>query len=274
MRNDERQVHRMTRFPGAHRVEMVLSTPVGIDIRTALPQRELRPLLDDAFSWLRWVDDTFDAGREDSQINRLARDEITLAECAPEVAEVLQRRSELRAVIGREPSPARYVKGWAVERVSRALAAAGAVDHCVSAGGDIRVRGSARPGTPWKIGVRDPVRSAKERLRGLRDLHSDAIRTVLFAHDLAVATSDGQAPGQLSTGIASVTVVGPDLADASAYAEALYAMGPARARHTARIIALPKDTQATPYDVLIVTTDGQAVTTPGFLAYAPESLAG
>ncbi|HEX8007964.1 MAG TPA: FAD:protein FMN transferase, partial [Trebonia sp.] len=170
-----------------------------------------------------------------------------------------------------EPAPAGYVKGWAVERVSRALAAAGAVDHCVTAGGDVRVRGSARPGVPWRIGVRDPIRSSKERLRGLRDHTSHAIRTVLFAHDLAVASYDGP---DRTNGIAGVTVLGPDLADAGAYAAALYAMGPARAKHIARLLALPKDTQATPYDVLIITSDGEGVTTPGFLAYAPESMAG
>ncbi|MEO3860716.1 FAD:protein FMN transferase [Acrocarpospora sp. B8E8] len=271
MNINEDQAHRSARFPGAHRVEMVMGTPVGIDIRTALPQRELRPLLDDAFTWLRWVDETFDGSDAGSQVSRLARDELSLAECAPELAEVLKRRSELRASIGKEPAPAGYVKGWAVERVSRALAAAGAVDHCVSAGGNVRVRGSARPGVPWRIGVRDPVRSARERLRGLRDLDSYAMRTVLFAHDLAVATHDGR---PRASGIAGVTVVGPDLADAGAYAAALYGMSLARAKHVARLLALPKDTQATPYDVLIITSDGQGVTTPGFLAYAPESMAG
>ena len=48
----------MTIFPGSARVDTVMGMPVSVDIRTALPARELTPLLDDAFSWLRWVADT------------------------------------------------------------------------------------------------------------------------------------------------------------------------------------------------------------------------
>ncbi len=86
---------RIDRFPGAHRAEDLMGSHVGIDIRTALPQRELRPLLDDAFQWLRWVEETFSTQRADSELNRLARGEITPEEAAPELTEVLQRCAEL-----------------------------------------------------------------------------------------------------------------------------------------------------------------------------------
>lgn len=262
----ERQARRAARFLGAHRVETVMGTPIGIDIRTALPQRELRSMLDDAFAWLRWVDGTFSTYKPDSQISRLARGEKV--DLSPEVVEVLDRCAEMRASTdgffdthaGGTLDPSGYVKGWAVEKVSRRLTAAGAVDHFVNAGGDVRVRGSARPGVAWRVGIRDP--------------RHDVVRTILFAHDLAVATSGGRAHGghiidphahRSVTDPGSVTVVGPDLAVADAYATALYAMGPLRAR----AFIVPAT-----YNFLIITGDGRSLSTPGFSHYSADRLAG
>jgi thiamine biosynthesis lipoprotein len=180
------------------------------------------------------------------------------------VIEVLDRCMELRASsdgffdahAGGALDPSGYVKGWAVEKVSRGLTAAGAVDHCVNAGRDVRVRGSARPGVAWRVGIRDPRR--------------DVTRTVVLAHDLAMATSSGRGRGvgvidpharRTVTDPGSVTVVGPDLGTAHAYATALYAMGPLRAR----AFHLPGA-----YESLIVTGDGRELSTPGFSHYAAD----
>jgi thiamine biosynthesis lipoprotein len=259
----ERQARRAAL--GARRVELVMGVPIGIDIRTALPERALRSMLDDAFAWLRWVDHTFSTYRPDSQINRLSCGEkIGLA---PEVIEVLGRCAELRgstegffdAHAGGALDPSGYVKGWAVEKVSRRLTAAGAVDHSVNAGADVRVRGSARPGVAWRVGIRHPRR--------------DGIHTVAFAHDLAVATSGSRTRGaqvidpharRPVTDVGSVTVVGPDLGVAGAYATALYAMGPLRAR----AFHLP-----TAYESLIISGEGRSVSTPGFSHYTAGRLA-
>ncbi|MFC6681217.1 FAD:protein FMN transferase [Nonomuraea ferruginea] len=171
----------MTTFPGTARVGNFMGTHVSVDIRTALPTRELTPVLDHAFRWLRWVEETFDPDDEDSQIFRLNRGQ-TLRQ-VPELVEVLHRCDELskatdgwfEARIDGRVDPSGYIKGWALERLSRALTQSGAVDHLIDAGGDIRVRGSASPGKRWRIGVRDPK--------------TGVVRRVLFAHDLAVATS-------------------------------------------------------------------------------------
>ncbi|MEQ4723070.1 FAD:protein FMN transferase [Nonomuraea sp. B19D2] len=250
----------MTTFPGSARVEMVMGMPVSVDIRTALPARELVPLLDDAFSWLRWVDDTFSPVREDSQIGRLNRGQ-TIRQ-VPELIEVLHRCDELseatngyfEARINGVIDPSGYIKGWALERLSRALVNAGAGDHRISAGDDIRVRGSAAPGKRWRVGIRDP--------------RKDVVRKVVLAHDLGIATSGG-APvvnphtGQVEEGLGSVTVIGPDLGLADAYATAVYAMGPIVARRFATELAA-----AGPYQTMIITRDGQEISTPGFAGYS------
>ncbi|MFC5830127.1 FAD:protein FMN transferase [Nonomuraea insulae] len=247
-------------FPGSARVEMIMGMPVSVDIRTALPARELTPLLDDAFAWLRWVDDTFSPVKEDSQISRLNSGR-TIRQI-PELIEVLHRCDELSEATGGyfEPringviDPSGYIKGWALERLSRALCNAGAGDHRITAGNDIRVRGSAAPGKRWRVGIRDP--------------REDLVRKVVFAHDLGIATS-GAAPvinphtGMTSDGLTSVTVIGPDLGLADAYATAVYAMDPLPARRFAADLG-----GSGAYQTMLVTREGQEITTSGFTNYS------
>jgi thiamine biosynthesis lipoprotein len=67
-------------------------------------------------------------------------------------------------------------KGYIVDRMSQRLAAAGAANHLVNAGGDIRTRGERAPGRPWKIAIEDPAKKSN---------YPDVIRL----RDGAVATS-------------------------------------------------------------------------------------
>jgi len=79
---------------------------------------------------------------------------------------------------------------------------------------------------PWRVGIADPLRPGRLAL-------------VVEASDRAVATS-GTAErgahildphtGRPASGLASLTVVGPSLTLADAYATAAFAMGPAGAR--------------------------------------------
>ncbi|MFG3440084.1 FAD:protein FMN transferase [Nonomuraea sp. NPDC047897] len=249
----------VTTFPGTTRAETISGIPVSVDIRTALPRRELAPLLDDAFAWLRWVDETFSPARADSQIGRLNGGRTI--EQIPELVEVLHRCDALsertggwfEARINGVIDPSGYIKGWALERLSRALTNAGAVDHRLDAGGDIRLRGSAAPGRPWRTAIRDP--------------RSGLPRRTVAAYDLAIATSGGAPVLNPRTGgrqswPGAVTVVGPDLGVADAYATAMYAMGPVLARRFATELA-----EAEPYQTLVIGRDGKEVATPGFAAY-------
>jgi thiamine biosynthesis lipoprotein len=212
-----------------------------------------------AFAWLRAVDATFSTYRDDSEINRLDRGELDLAGCRPEVDEVLTRCLALeRATRGYfsvraagRLDPSGFVKGWAVEGAARRLEAAGAKRFCVNAGGDVVARGRPEPGRRWRVGVRHP--EERERLAA-----------VLEIEDLAVATSGEYErgahivdphTGAPPRGLLSVTVVGPDLATADAYATAAFAMGADGPAWTARLDG---------YDALCITSDRRVVSTPGF----------
>jgi thiamine biosynthesis lipoprotein len=228
--------------------------PIGIDVRDPAGIN-----VEAAFDWLREVDAVFSTYREDSEISRLDRGELTVAECRPEVDEVLMRCMELERATGGYFSvrpagrldPSGLVKGWAVDGAAERLAAAGAQRFCINAGGDIVARGRAGPDRPWRVGIRHP-----------EDL--ERLAAVLSVEDLAVATSGlyergahivDPHTGRPAAGLLSVTVVGPDLATADAYATAAFAMGPGGPAWTATL---------TGYDAMCITSDHRVLSTPGF----------
>jgi FAD:protein FMN transferase len=117
--------------------------------------------------------------------------------------------------------PSGYIKGWSVQVASERLAAAGVVNHLIDAGGDIRASGRPAPDAQWRIGVRHPWLT-------------DSVCWILAGTDIAVATSGtyergphviDPRTGRPAIALRSVTVVGPDLAIADAYATAAVAMG-------------------------------------------------
>ncbi|MFI1583830.1 FAD:protein FMN transferase [Embleya sp. NPDC020630] len=211
-----------------HHVEHVMGTVFSFDIRD-LPTRQVREALNQAITWLHSVDEVFSTYRTDSAITRLDRGEITLADCPPDVADVLDLCGEVSDLSGgwfsAEASgrldPSGLVKGWAIEHASRLLADAGARNTCVNGGGDIRVRGEPEPGEPWCIGIAHPLRDGE-------------LCTVVRGRELAIATSGtaergghilDRHTGLAAQGPASITVIGSDLTRVDAYATAASAMG-------------------------------------------------
>lgn len=217
------------RTSGLRRAEAVMGTVATVHIADPLPPPRLDQLARQVFDWLHEVDRRFSTYRPDSEVNRLDRGELPLARCSPELRLVLERCADLwRRTDGYfdlyaagRLDPSGYVKGWSVQVASEMLTAAGAVNHCVDAGGDIQTRGRPTPGEEWRIGVRHPWQA-------------DKVAWVLHGTDLAVATSGTYQRGPHVTdprrgvpaaGLRSVTVVGHDLAAADAYATAGLAMG-------------------------------------------------
>ncbi|MGI5415198.1 FAD:protein FMN transferase [Actinomadura luteofluorescens] len=215
---------------GIRHVEHVMGTVFSFDIRTPRSP-SVTAALAEAVAWLHHVDRVFSTYRPDSQVSRLADGRVGVAECDPEVAEVLRLGAEFERVSGGaftcapggRLDPSGVVKGWAVERASTILHDAGALDHCVNGGGDVQARGEAGPGDPWRIGVADP-----------RD--PGGLIAAVAGHDIAVATSGTAergrhilAPrtGRPAAGLVSVTLAGRHLTEVDALATAAFAMGDA-----------------------------------------------
>ncbi|MFJ9666145.1 FAD:protein FMN transferase [Streptomyces sp. NPDC101219] len=213
-------------------VEETMGTVFSFDVRGGQPDA-VREALADAVAGLHRVDEVFSTYRDDSQISRLARGELTVEECDPEVAEVLALAEEAERLSGGWFSP-RYrgrldptgiVKGWATERAARALAEAGAAGVNVNGGGDVQLLGAPGPERPWRVGVSDPVRPG-----GLA-----AVVSAAGVDELAVATSgtsergdhivDPRTGRSAVTDLVAVTVVAPSLTWADCWATAAFAMG-------------------------------------------------
>jgi thiamine biosynthesis lipoprotein len=221
------------------------------------------PAMAAATAWLHWVDATFSPYRDDSDVSRYGRGELSLDECAPELGDVLKQALAVAArsdgyfstTPGGRFDPSGFVKGWAIERAAAMLADAGSASHCVNGGGDVRCFGSRRAGEPWRIGIAHPLRPG-------------ALALVVAGRDFAVATSGvaerglhiiNPHTGEPAAGFASITMAGPSLALADAYATAAFAMGPAARDWTESLDG---------YEAFAVTPDGGTWHTAGFARYA------
>jgi thiamine biosynthesis lipoprotein len=245
-------------------VEHVMGTVFSFDVRDVADASlvRVRTALDAAVASLHRVDEVFSPYRPDSQLSRLARGELTVAGCDPEVTEVLrlcgdaERDSDgwFTTRYAGTLDPTGLVKGWAVERAAGMLVSAGAGAVCLNGGGDVQLHGG-----PWRVGIADPLRPGE-------------LAAVVEADgDLAVATSgpaergchivDPHTGAPPAAGLASITVVCPSLTDADARATAAYAMGDAA---RAWLTDLPRT------EAFAVAADGVTWQTSGFSRYVAD----
>ncbi len=113
--------------------EPVMGTVVSFDVPAWTAAPGGGGPLGQAVRWLHWVDATFSPYRPGSDVSRYGRGEVPLAQCTPELAEVLRACAEVSArsdgyftaTPGGRLDPSGYVKGWAVERAAALLSAAG-----------------------------------------------------------------------------------------------------------------------------------------------------
>ena len=212
-----------------HRVEMIMGTAIAIDIVDADARADVAALGEVAFAWFREVDERFSTYKPHSEVCRMDRGDLRIEAASLDLRNVLDACENLReatdgyfdAYATGRLDPSGYVKGWSVQVASDRLHAAGGLNHCINAGGDIRVRGHAGDGAPWRIGIRHPWETQK-------------LAWVLAGADLSIATSGTYERGlhvvDPFTGdpvsyLRSVTVTGDDLGIADAYATAAMAMG-------------------------------------------------
>lgn len=198
-----------------------------------------RSLVEQVAAWFHHVDAEFSPYKETSTITGIGRGELELDDprVDDDVRAVLQRCGELTIETdgvfdvwslpspnGTRFDPCGYVKGWSVQRAADHLRSAGVEHFCINAGGDIAVAGRDAEGGTWRIGVRHPDDASAIAL--VVELPADT--------PYAIATSGSYERGAhivdprdglATTELASVTVIGPDLAEADAYATTIYVMG-------------------------------------------------
>lgn len=236
------------------RVEHVMGMPIVVETRDEVADH----VLDAVFDWFREVDERFSTYKDTSEVCALNRGDQALEDAHPDVRAVLDRCDELRvetngyfdmrAAGGETIDPSGLVKGWSVDRAAHILDVAGCRDYAINAGGDMVVRGSV-----WRVGIQHPLERGE-------------VAKVVEATELAIATSGEYERGahvldphtrRPPAGVLSVTITGPDLATADAYATAAFAMGEGGPGWTARLVG---------YEAMTILADGRVLSTPGFPA--------
>ncbi|MCX5515335.1 FAD:protein FMN transferase [Kaistia algarum] len=205
----------------------MMGMPITIEVVGAAD----RGVLDDAFAYFDEVDRRFSTYKADSEIEAINRGYLPPSDYSAEMREVLELGERTRIESDgffdiRTPNgaldPSGIVKGWAIRNAARRIAATGAADFFVDAGGDIQSCGRNASGDAWSVGIRNPF-------------SADEIIKVVQPRGQGIATSGSYVrghhirnphdPADPLAEIVSLTVIGPDVLEADRFATAAFAMG-------------------------------------------------
>lgn len=210
-----------------------MGTAVSVHIADVVPQETADVAWESVGVFLRDIEDRFSTFLPTSEISRINAGELHMLDASPDVVEVLDACTWLEHLSdgvfnARRPDgsidPAGFVKGWAAERAAILLGEAGLQNFYLRIGGDIQTHGVQATGEKWRVGVVDPHDASR--------VHS----YVDIPENWAVATSGTAERGQhiwgkdtqpASTQFSSMTVIGPHLMWADAFATIGFALGDA-----------------------------------------------
>ncbi len=210
----------------------IMGTTASLHVNDEISESDFSYLSAVVHEELERLEEMFSVFRESSEISRINRGELHLLDASSEVIDVMDKCSWLEQVsdgafsVRRSRNqvsinPSGFVKGWAGERVAGMMHERGLQHFYVGIGGDIVAHGGFTAQLPWQIGVIDP-----------RDPSMFAATVEIVSG--AVATS-GTAEhgthiwdprnGEVAQSYLSVTVTGPSLMWADAYATTVFVMG-------------------------------------------------
>ena len=206
-------------------------TVIFIDASSAaMSEVKIQESIDRVRDFLYLVDEVFSTYKDQSEVSRLRRGELSISECCADLAEVWRLCLDAKALSdgyfdpwcvegGFDPSG--YVKGWASDRAIAMMKSDGVEHIQINSAGDLSLAGGVEPGKPWSIGIR----------------HPEQAHTVVKVFDItdgAIATSGTYERGShikdphtglIAIGARSATVYGPDGGIADALATALIVAG-------------------------------------------------
>lgn len=237
---------------------------MGMPIEIEIVSDNANAMLEEVFKYFTSVDERFSTYKKDSEISRINRGEIALAEASAEMREVFEIAEKTRKETNgyfdiRKPDgsldPSGIVKGWAIRNAARRCSAGGHVNFFINAGGDIASLGADAAGKSWSVGIKNPF-------------NQNEIVKVIYPKGKGIATSGSyirgahiynpHAPGEKLEDIVSITVIGPDVLEADRYATAAFAMGKGGVHFIESLQG---------FEAYAITKDSIATMTSGFSAY-------
>ena len=210
-----------------------MGTVVSVHIDDSIAHESAEDAWSSVCSFLRDIENRFSTFLSTSEISRINSGELHVLDASSDVVEVLDACTWLEHLSdgvfnARRPDgfidPAGFVKGWAAERAARLLLEAGLKNYYLRIGGDIQTHGLQSTGEKWRVGIVDPH-------------DSSCIRSYVdIPENWAVATSGTAERGRHIWGkdslavdaqFSSMTVIGPHLMWADAFATIGFALGDA-----------------------------------------------
>lgn len=185
-----------------------------------------KKIFEKVFSYFQYVDEKFSPFKSTSEVSLINSGRISKNKYSNDMKEILlladQTKKEADGyfdiVTGEGTiNPSGIVKGWAIRNAAQILLKENFKTFYVDAGGDIEAYGKF-----WKVGIRNPF-NRRENVK------------VVYIKDRGIATSGTYIRGdhiynprddhKPANGIASLTVIGPDVYEADRFATAAFAMG-------------------------------------------------
>jgi thiamine biosynthesis lipoprotein len=209
------------------RTRLLMGMPITIEV---VDPKVTESDIASIFDYFASVDRIFSPFKKESEISRINAGEITKKQVSADMRQILQLADDTR----RESNgyfninhngkidPSGIVKGWAIFNAAQLLKEHGFHNFYVEAGGDIQVSGKNEKGNRWTVGIRNPFQR-------------EEIVKVLWLENKGIATSglyergehiyNPHKPNDPIVGIASMTIIGPNVYDADRFATAAFAMG-------------------------------------------------
>lgn len=236
-----------------------MGMPITVELVDARDETPIKQV----FSYFRAVDARFSPYKKHSELNELNRAPAN-HKPSSEMQEVLKLCAQTKDLTGgyfdikRQDGtldPSGLVKGWAIDNAARLLKDAGLSDFYIEAGGDIVAEGHSELNQPWVVGIRSPF-------------EIDQIVKTIKLTGQGIATSGTYIRGQhiynpldnyaTPTGVASLSVIGPNIFEADRMATAAFAMSE---RGVSFIASLPG------FEAYQIDQRGIATFTKGFERY-------
>ena len=242
---------------------------MGMPITVEIVDAAVTPAaFDDVYAYFTYVDNTFSPFKEDSEVSRINRGDLRLADACNDMQIIMQLAEETKADTNGffdvwhngTFNPSGIVKGWAIDEAANLLYGQGFRNFYVDAGGDMQIYGHNELGLPWHVGIRNPFN------------RKQVVKSVSLS-DRGIATSGLYIRGRHIYNpfndddpleeIASITVIGEDVIEADRLATAAFVMG----RECIYFIESMPNVEG-----YMIDSHGQATQTSGFAALLPLTI--
>ncbi len=206
---------------------IVMGMPITVDVVGSEDPRTIATV----FAWFDAVDRRFSTYRSDSEIADINAGRLPESACSDDMRAVLALADQTRRETGGyfdirradgSLDPSGVVKGWAIGKAAAIIAAAGARDFFVEAGGDIQSSGRNGSGAEWSVGIRNPF-NASEIIKVVQPRGKGIATSGTYVRGQHIY--DPHRPDRPIGDIVSLTVIGKDVLDADRFATAAFAMG-------------------------------------------------